>query len=148
MSINTRNTNGYKTRSSTIITSPLYTNVNSHGSIHRISNDIYRLINQYLRFRRIHSFRQCIVIHRLFIIVNSNIGTLLNHGRLSQNIYCSATSIQKHLTEQLGIENKQVKHALKQLNLFCKIYEETCLSDNHFIPVELFREIFSYITNA
>ena len=134
-----KNTNGYQTRSYQYNIELL-----GHGSVHRIYKDVNRLIHEYLRLRDIRSVKQCSVVQKLYIILNANIGAIFTHGRLSQSIYKSALFVRKNLIELYGNDHKQARFAIKQINKYCQTYEIVCLSDNKFIPVELFRDIFSY----
>ena len=132
------NTNGYNTRKQTIV---------SNNSTFRIADDLRRLIHEYFLLKNYQSVRQCSIVHKLYILLNANIGTLFAHGKLSQNTYISAVFIRKNFINQYGYNHKRARFAIKQIDKFCQIYEAVCLSDNYFIPRELFQNIFYYISN-
>jgi hypothetical protein len=127
------NTNGYNTRAQ------------SKGYVSRIYLDIVQLINKYVRFKELNSIKQCNAIRGLYIVVNANIGTFLQDGKLSQNVYIASINNRRHLLQMYGENHPQTRYALKQLNIYSNIYEEMCLSENNQIPIEIFHKIFSYI---
>ena len=135
MSVTINNTNGYQTRAY---------HTEFRGSVHRIFKYFSLLVDQYIYYRNIRNVKQCIKAKKIFIIVNANIGSLLHHNILPQNIYTAAKFIQKDLPAIYGENHKTTKHAVHHAKIFCEIYENTCISGTQ-MPVEIFRIICSYI---